>query len=138
MHETSAPEAYLNLGTLAYLGSPTLGSVIVYSSAQNRWGRVPMQDVSVNVNDSVGHSPHQLWCLLRSDRLAQCMLLVLMLALMLVGMGSYGFSKNSAQHAVPPRSVGSPAVGEAPRSEGSLAIQGAQGNVHGPVRPLSY
>lgn len=36
----------LRLGTLAYRGTPTQGSVIVYSSVHARWGRVPMPEVT--------------------------------------------------------------------------------------------
>jgi hypothetical protein len=35
----------LKLGTLVYRAVPTSGSVIVYSNAQGRWGRVPIQEV---------------------------------------------------------------------------------------------
>lgn len=138
MHENSAPEACLNLGTLAYLGSPTVGSVIVYSSTQNRWGRVPMQDVNVDVD--IEHPSHRLWWLLRSDRVAQFMLMVLVLALalMLVGIGSYGFGKNSVRQASQPRWVGPTAFGEAPRSREGLAMQGGRVNRQVSFEPVSF
>ena len=82
----------LELGTLVYRGSPTLGSAIVYSSEQKRWVRVPIPEVSsVNHRDSLIH-------FLVADRVAQSMLMVLMFALVLVGIGSYGFGRIRSEH----------------------------------------
>lgn len=135
MRDASVYELGLPLGTLVYQGSPTVGSVIVYSSARNRWGRVPMQDVNIDMDH---HPVQRLLGILRSDRVAQCMLMVLMLALMLVGIGGYGFSKHSARHAAQPRSVVSTAHGEAPPPQRSLAVLGSQGSRQAAVGPLSF
>ena len=86
----------LDLGTLAYRGSPTLGSAIVYSSEQKRWGRVFIPEVS-----SVTQ-PESLFYFLVADRVAQSMLMVLMFALVLVGIGTYGFGRSVVGHRVAP------------------------------------
>ena len=84
----------LDLGTLAYRGSPTLGSAIVYSSEQKRWGRVVIPEVS-----SVAQ-PERWFNFLVADRVAQSMLMVLMFALVLVGIGTYGFGRSVVGHRV--------------------------------------
>jgi hypothetical protein len=135
MRESPALEVGLNLGKLVYQGSPTAGSVIVYSSARDEWGRVPMQDVNVNVDMS--HQPfHRLLGILRADRVAQCMLMVLVLALMFVGIGSYGFSKNASRRAGQPTLSGLAALGEASPSVKRLALHGEQDALQGSVEPL--
>lgn len=84
----------LELGTLAYRGSPTLGSAIVYSSEQKRWGRVFIPEVS-----SVTQ-PESLFHFLVADRVAQSMVMVLIFALVLVGIGTYGFGRSAFGHRV--------------------------------------
>jgi hypothetical protein len=134
MHEDPVSPACLHLGTLVYQGSPTEGSVIVYSSVHHRWGRVPMQDVSVDM----GHPLKRLVGLLRSDGVAQCMLLVMLLALMLAGIGGYGFSKNQSRYAAQPRLPESATTrGVAPSVKG-LAMQGAQAARRGAIEPTSF
>ena len=85
----SASEPLAGFGRLIYLGSPTQGSVIVYSSQRRAWSRVPMQDIA---------PPRWLpaWSIqewlrwFQTDRWAQALGLVLVLSVGLIAVGGYG------------------------------------------------
>jgi hypothetical protein len=81
------------LGKLAYCGSPTEGSVIVYATEQKRWARVPVQDVA----PSPSSEPAPVWQWLLADRAAQSMLAILVLGLVLMVIGGFGFTRHGAR-----------------------------------------
>ncbi len=83
--------AGLRLGTLAYSGSPTAGSVIVYSSTNQSWGRVPIPEVA---------APRQgeEWLrFFKRSSSARWMMGGLVVAVLCVGLGLYGMM--SSRHA---------------------------------------
>lgn len=81
------------LGKLAYCGSPTEGSVIVYATGQKRWARVPVQDVAPLPSSE----PAPVWKWMRADRAAQSMLAILVLGLVLMVIGGYGYARHGAR-----------------------------------------
>ncbi len=77
------------LGKLSYCGSPTDGTVIVYAAAQNRWARVPVQEIVAQPNMS---DPF-IVKLLKANPMAQWMLAFCLLGLTLMIFGIYGYAK---------------------------------------------
>jgi hypothetical protein len=77
-------ESGLRLGTLAYYGSPTERSVIVYSGVHRSWGRVPIPEIAPpRQRDEwlrfFNHYPAARW-----------MLAGLLMAMLCVSLGLYG------------------------------------------------
>lgn len=79
--------ADLKLGTLSYRAVPMSDSVIVYSNALGRWGRVAIQEVK-----TVSRT-QELWRLLRMQWPARWMLLGFVLAVVCMGLGLYGLGQ---------------------------------------------
>ncbi len=74
----------LRLGSLAYRGSPTQGSVIVYSPVHARWGRVPMPEVTpMSRRETLRH-------LLSRHPLARWVAAAFLVAVVCLGWGLYG------------------------------------------------
>lgn len=90
MTEKATLPSLPHLGKLAYCGSPTVGSVIVYAAEQKHWVRVPVQEICPPPNPEA----EPVLSLLKANRIAQSMLVALVIGLIFMAFGVYRYTQD--------------------------------------------